>query len=95
MPDNEQSTQHAERMEGCQPGGDGWASGMVLARLELMPLGAELGSDGDLRAAHTEIVYPWDWCAFPSSVGLVCQVSAVLSYSFSIPHKTGRIRTQG
>lgn len=48
MPDNVQSTQHAERMEGGQPGGEGWAIGMVLARLELRSLGTELGSRADL-----------------------------------------------
>lgn len=54
MPDSEQR-EDATRMEGGQPGGDGWASRMVLARFELRFLGAELGSGGDQGAAHTEI----------------------------------------
>lgn len=62
MPDSEQSTQDAERIEGDQPSGDGWASRMLLAKLELRSLGAVLGSGGAHQGSpsHTEIGCPWE-----------------------------------
>lgn len=55
MPDSEQSTQDTTRTEGGQPGGDGWASRMVLTRLELRSLGVKFGSGEDQGAAYTGI----------------------------------------
>lgn len=51
MPDSEQR-EDATRMEGGQPGGEGWASRMVLARFELRSLGAEL-CNGGIGELHT------------------------------------------
>lgn len=88
MPDSEQSTQDAERTGEGQPDGDEWARRMVLARLELRSLGAELGSGGDRGAVYTKIGCPWNtWGAFPYSVGLACRVSVILSHRFCVLHK--------